>query len=137
MTGRRDFETDEAAYLTDVAKFCDTVLLPRADESDSGEFFPDVIRQFADLGLLELMFDERRTLRLDRMRLVHETTELVAAAFPAAVVALGALRLHGYLLTRYAEPHLVERYLEPLLRGELYGSFGVTEPDSGTDVRSI
>jgi alkylation response protein AidB-like acyl-CoA dehydrogenase len=136
MTGRRDFETDEAAYLTDVAKFCDTVLLPRGDRSDTGEFFPDIITQFAELGLLELMYDEQRNLRLDRMRLIHETTELVAAAFPASVVALGALRLQGYLLKRYAQPHIAERYLEPLLRGEIYGSFGVTEPDSGTDVRS-
>ncbi len=137
MTGRRDFETDEAAFLADVATFCDTVLLPRADRSDGGEFFPDIIRQFSDLGLLELMFDADRTLRLDRMRLIHETTELVAAAFPASVVALGALRLQAYLLKRYAEPHIAERYLEPLLAGELYGSFGVTEPDAGTDVRGI
>jgi len=91
MAGRRDFDTDEAAYLQDVGKYCDTVLLHRADESDNGEFFPDIIRQFADLGLLELMFDEQRNLQLHRMRLVHQTTELVAAAFPAAVVALGAL----------------------------------------------
>jgi alkylation response protein AidB-like acyl-CoA dehydrogenase len=137
MSARRDFEVDETAYLADIAEFCDTVLLPRADKSDGAEFFPDIIRQFADLGLLELMFDEQRNLCLDRMRLIHETTELVAAAFPAAVVALGALRLQGYLLKRYAEPHVVDRYLEPLLRGELYGSFGVTEPDAGTDVRSI
>jgi alkylation response protein AidB-like acyl-CoA dehydrogenase len=71
------------------------------------------------------------------MRLIHQTTELVAAAFPASVVALGALRLQAYLLTRYAEPHIADRWLEPLLRGEIYGSFGVTEPDAGTDVRSI
>ena len=137
MAGRRDFDTDEAAYLQDVGRYCDTVLLHRADESDNGEFFPDIIRQFADLGLLELMFDEQRNLQLHRMRLVHQTTELVAAAFPAAVVALGALRLQAYLLKRYAEPDIADRYLEPLLSGELYGSFGVTEPDAGTDVRAI
>lgn len=134
---RRDFETDEENYLKDIEKYCDTVLLARADESDSGEFFPDVIRQFADLGLLELMFDEDRNLQLHRMRLIHRTTELVAAAFPASVVALGALRLQAYLLKRYAEPHIADRYLEPLLQGEIYGSFGVTEPDTGTDVRAI
>ncbi|HVD80166.1 MAG TPA: acyl-CoA dehydrogenase family protein, partial [Propionibacteriaceae bacterium] len=137
MAGRRDFDADEAAYLQDIGKYCDTVLLHRADESDNGEFFPDIIRQFADLGLLELMFDEQRNLQLHRMRLVHQTTELVAAAFPAAVVALGALRLQAYLLKRYAEPDIADRYLEPLLSGELYGSFGVTEPDAGTDVRAI
>ena len=93
MAGGRDFDTDEAAYLEDVGKYCDTVLLHRADETDNGEFFPDIIRQFADLGLLELMFAEERNLQLHRMRLVHQTTELVAAAFPAAAVALGALRL--------------------------------------------
>jgi alkylation response protein AidB-like acyl-CoA dehydrogenase len=137
MVGRRDFESDEAAYLHDVEEYCETVLLPRGDDSDDGRFFPDVIRQFADLGLLELMFDEQRSLQLHRMRLIHQTTALVAAAFPAAVVALGALRLQAYLLKRYAEPEIAERYLEPLLSGEIYGSFGVTEPDAGTDVRAI
>jgi alkylation response protein AidB-like acyl-CoA dehydrogenase len=134
---RRDFETDEANYLNDIEKFCDTVLLPRADQSDNGEFFPEVIKQFAEYGLLELMFDEDRNLQLHRMRLIHETTELVAAAFPASVVALGALRLQAYLLKRYAEPEIADRYLEPLLNGDLYGSFGVTEPDAGTDIRAI
>ena len=75
MAGRRDFDTDEAPYLQDVGKYCETVLLHRADEGDNGEFFPDIIRQFADLGLLELMFDEQRNLQLHRMRLVHRTTE--------------------------------------------------------------
>lgn len=134
---RRDFETDEESYLSDIEKYCDTVLLERGDSSDNGEFFPDIIRDFADLGLLELMFDQDRTLQLDRMRLVHRTTEMVAAAFPASVLALGALRLQAYLLKRYAEPHIADRYLEPLLQGEIYGSFGVTEPDTGTDVRGI
>ncbi|MGS0684477.1 acyl-CoA dehydrogenase family protein [Nakamurella sp. GG22] len=134
---RRDFETDEANYLKDVEKYCDTILLARGDQSDDGKFFPEVIKQFADLGLLELMFDEDRNLELHRMRLVHETTELVAAAFPASVVALGALRLQAYLLKRYAEREIADRYLEPLLSGDLYGSFGVTEPDAGTDIRAI
>jgi len=83
------------------------------------------------------MFDQQRNLQLHRMRLIHETTELVAAAFPTSDVALGALRLQAYLLTRYAEPAIVDRYLEPLLNGDIYGSFGVTEPDAGTDVRAI
>jgi alkylation response protein AidB-like acyl-CoA dehydrogenase len=82
------------------------------------------------------MFDKQRNLQLHRMRLVHQTTELVAAAFPAAVVALGALRLQAYLLKRYAEPDIADRYLEPLLSGELYGSFGVTEPCWLHSVRS-
>ncbi len=134
---RRDFETDEEKYLKDIEKYCDTVLLQRGDDSDDGAFFPDIIRQFSELGLLELMFDEERNLQLHRMRLIHQTTELVAAAFPASVVALGALRLQAYLLKRYTEPHIADRYLEPLLQGEIYGSFGVTEPDAGTDVRAI
>jgi hypothetical protein len=83
------------------------------------------------------MIDEQRNLQLHRMRLVYQTTELVAAAFPAAVVALGALRLQTYLLKQYADREIADRYLEPLLSGELYGSFGVTEPDAGTDVRAI
>ncbi|HEX3205315.1 MAG TPA: acyl-CoA dehydrogenase family protein, partial [Propionibacteriaceae bacterium] len=41
------------------------------------------------------------------------------------------------LLKRYAESEIADRYLEPLLSGELYGSFGVTEADAGTDVRAI
>jgi alkylation response protein AidB-like acyl-CoA dehydrogenase len=133
----RDFETDEKSYLKDIETFCETVLLPRADQSDRGEFFPEIIKQFAERGLLELMFDRERNLQLHRMRLIHETTELVAAAFPASVVALGALRLQAYLLKRYAEPKIVDRYLEPLLNGDSYGSFGVTEPDAGTDIRAI
>jgi hypothetical protein len=85
MAGRRDFDTDEAAYLRDVAQYCDTVLLHRADESDNGEFFPDIIRHLADLGLLELMFDEQRNL--------HRSKDPRLSGAGAAIVLQGLFLL--------------------------------------------
>jgi alkylation response protein AidB-like acyl-CoA dehydrogenase len=129
--------TDEEVFRARVATFCHDHLAPRARAGDDGDFFADLLEEAGRLGLLALMFDDERRLRLDHMPLIQETTELAASVFGAFAVALGSLRLQAYLLARHASAELVDRWLEPLLAGTTYGAFGVTEPGAGTDVRAI
>ena len=47
-----------------------------------------------------------------------------------ATVALGTHSLQdSIMLHRYASPEWREKYLEPLVAGEVFPSFGMTEPD--------
>lgn len=99
-------------------------------------FFPGAMRELAELGLQSLLF-EGDDLVLERQVLAHETSERLARALPALAIATSVARLHGYLLAKYAQPTVRERYLEGTKRAELFGGFAMTEPHAGTDVRAL
>ncbi len=43
----------------------------------------------------------------------------------------------GWILAKYGSPHLKERYLRPMLRGELITAQALTEPAAGSDLAGI
>lgn len=111
---------------------------PAANEIDlTARFFPELLREAADLGLQALIFDEDMCLDLSRMDLVHETTEQISAESAAVALAISVARLHTYLLARYASDDVRDRWLTPTLRAEVFGAFALTEPQAGTDVRAL
>ncbi|MES2979761.1 MAG: acyl-CoA dehydrogenase family protein [Pseudomonadota bacterium] len=61
--------------------------------------------------------------------------ELLAAGAPVAAHWI-ADRQSGPLLMRYA-PHLAERIVPGIVRGETYFCIGMSEPDSGSDLASV
>jgi alkylation response protein AidB-like acyl-CoA dehydrogenase len=71
------------------------------------------------------------------MPLVHDVTERIASVCPPVAMELGVMRLVAYLLSRYAPPAVKERWLQPTIEGHAYGSFALTEPQAGTDLRGM
>lgn len=47
------------------------------------------------------------------------------------------MRLVSYLLSRFARPEVRDRWLRPTIEGQAYGSFALTEPHAGTDLRGM
>jgi alkylation response protein AidB-like acyl-CoA dehydrogenase len=128
----------DAGLLARVREFGETQVAPVAAEIDrEARFFPELLSSAAKLGLQALFFDEKRELDLTRIRIAHETSELLASYSGAVALAISVARLHTYLLARYAEHEVAQRWIEPLLRAERFGSFAITEPEAGTDVRAI
>lgn len=83
-----------------------------------------------------LIFTEDGNIDPTMFALAHETTELVASYSGAVALGISISRLHGYLLAAYAPPHLRDRWLPGLIDGTLRGSFALSEPHSGTDIRA-
>jgi alkylation response protein AidB-like acyl-CoA dehydrogenase len=130
-------DADAAQFLAVVGDFCISRVGPRAQDIDlSGAFFPDLLSDAADLGLQGLIFGDDGSIDPTMFALAHETTELVASYSGAVALGISIARLHGYLLAAYAPPDVRDRWLPGLIDGSLRGSFALSEPHSGTDIRA-
>ena len=129
------FATEQVlAHVEDFA----TKLAERAETMDrNAKFDQQILDEGAALGLVKLIFDENLDLDLSRMPLVHDVTERIASVCPPVAMELGVMRLVAYLLSRYAPPAVRERWLQPTIEGRAYGSFALTEPQAGTDLRGM
>ncbi len=129
---------DEAAqFLAVVGEFCVERVAPRAQQIDlTGEFFADLLSEAAGLGLQGLIFNDDSTIDPTMFALAHETTELIASYSGAVALGISIARLHGYLLAAYAPADIRDRWLPGLIDGSVRGSFALSEPHSGTDIRA-
>jgi alkylation response protein AidB-like acyl-CoA dehydrogenase len=137
MTLTYDLNADAQEFLGVVNDFCVSQVAPRAQEIDlTGEFFPDLLASAADIGLQGLIFTDDGAIDPTMFALAHETTELVASYSGAVALGISIARLHGYLLAAYAPAEIRDRWLPGLIDGSLRGSFALSEPHSGTDIRA-
>lgn len=118
-----------------VRDFAEEVIRPRAIEIDKlAEFPEDIFKQMGELGLLGIPFPEEYggaggdtisyALAVEEIGRVCGSTGLSYAA----AVSLGASPLYAYGTEKQKE-----EYLKPLAEGKALGSFGLTEPNAGSD----
>lgn len=118
-----------------VRDFAEEVIRPRAIEIDTKAEFPeDIFKQIGELGLLGLPFPEEYggaggdtvsyTLAVEEIGRVCGSTGLSYAA----AVSLGASPFY-YFGTEQQK----QEFLRPLAEGKALGSFGLTEPNAGSD----
>lgn len=118
-----------------VRDFAEEVIQPRAIEIDKEAKFPvDIFEQMGELGLLGIPFPEKYggsggdtisyALAVEEIGRVCGSTGLSYAA----AVSLGASPIY-YFGTEAQK----EEFLTPLAEGKALGSFGLTEPNAGSD----
>ncbi|HLR63082.1 MAG TPA: acyl-CoA dehydrogenase family protein [Lentibacillus sp.] len=118
-----------------VRDFAEEVIKPRAIEIDKEEKFPlDIFEQMGELGILGIPFPEKYggsggdtlsyAIAVEEVGRVCGSTGLSFAA----TVSLGASPIY-YFGTEEQK----EKYLMPMAEGRALGSFGLTEPNAGSD----
>ncbi|MCG5105145.1 acyl-CoA dehydrogenase family protein [Oceanobacillus alkalisoli] len=118
-----------------VRDFAEEVIRPRAIEIDTKAEFPeDIFKQIGELGLLGIPFPEKHggsggdtvsyALAVEEIGRVCGSTGLSYAA----AVSLGASPLYYF-----GTDEQKEKFLKPLAEGKALGSFGLTEPNAGSD----
>lgn len=121
-----------------VQRFAEETVRERGAQMDAtGEFDRDLLTQAADLGLVRLLVDDDVRLDLSRMIDAHEITERITAVCAPLAMEIGVLRLVAYLLASFAPAEVRERWLRPTVTGRAYGSFALSEPEAGTDLRGM
>lgn len=118
-----------------VRDFAESVIGPRTIEIDKEAKFPtDIFKQMGELGLMGIPFPEEYggsggdtlsyAIAAEEIARVCGSTGLSYAA----AVSLGASPIY-YFGTKEQK----EKYLKPLAEGKALGSFGLTEPNAGSD----
>src|SRR5215470_4387131 len=138
MLGFRLSDEQEAFRLA-VRSFAEKSLAPRVEELEATETFPlDLFRELGRLGYLGVGYPEEYGGSggdmVMRCLLIEEIAR-INCGFAAALLAhvgLGCIPIF-----RFGTEAQKQRYLVPAIRGERLGSFGLSEPNSGSDAASI
>ncbi len=118
--------------------FVEKEVLPRAEELDRPEFPWDLFRRLGELGYFGLRYPEEVGGQGGDFRtacVLYE--ELAAGSLSLAAICAMQSLMGTHFVHRFGTPEQKERYLRPALRGELVGTFALTEPWAGSDLGAI
>lgn len=128
--------TDEQKLIQKTTReFARKVLAPTAAERDRTKEFPmDSLTKMGELGLMGMLvpvqYDGEE---MDTVSYSLALTEIAYACASTAVI----MSVHDSIvcgsLVRFGTEEQKEKYLKPLARADIIGSFALTEPEAGSD----
>ena len=132
-----DFElTDEQLAVRELCRqFALEVVSPAAPELDREHRFPtDIVRKMGDLGLFGLTFEPQYGgSGGDFLSYCIAIEELAKADAGVAITLEAAVSLGAAPIRDFGTKEQKDIYLPDLLAGKKLWSFGLTEPDAGSD----
>jgi len=132
--------TDEQLQVRDmVREFAQREVAPFIQEWDAkGEFHPEVLAKMGELGLLGLPIpEEYGGAGFDYVSLALACDELEYVDTFLRVVMSVHVGLNSLALLQWGTEEQKRRWLVPQAQGEKLATFGLTEPNAGSDAGSI
>ena len=133
--------TDEQRALRDelrayfAALLTDAVREKLAGPGEGGETYREIVRQLGRDGWLGIGWPVEHGGQ--GRPATHQFIFYDEAQRAGAPIPLVTLNTVGPTIMRIGSPQQKERFLAPILRGELHVAIGYTEPDAGTDLASL
>src|SRR5256714_12560036 len=126
---------EQMAIRDTCREFAEQEIKPRAEEMDRTGAFPyDLIRQMGELGLLGLPFpEEYGGAGADFLSYCLAIEEISRGDVSVGITMEAHTSLGASPFFHYGSDEQKERFLAPLARGEQLWSFGLTEPEAGSD----
>ncbi len=133
-----DLTAEQATFRDVVREFAEAEIAPRAHEMDaSGEFPVDLMPKMGELGLFGLPFSEADGgAGADYLTYCLALEEIGRADQSVGITLEAAVSLGAAPFVYWGTQQQKDRWLEPLLRGERLGAFGLTEPGGGSDAQA-
>lgn len=128
--------TDEQRMIKKmIREFADEVVAPGADERDKTKAFPfEIWKQMADLNLMGLPFpEEYGGGGGDYISFATVVEELSRACGSTGITYSAHISLGGAPLHLFGTKEQKQKYLTQICTGGSFGSFGLTEPNAGSD----
>jgi glutaryl-CoA dehydrogenase (non-decarboxylating) len=132
--------TDEQIQVRDmVREFASKEVAPHIQEWDAkGEFHPEILQKMGELGLLGIVIPERYGgLGLDYISLALACEELEYVDTFLRVAMSVHVGLNSLALLQWGTEEQKQKWLVPQATGEKIATFGLTEPNAGSDAGSI
>lgn len=129
---------DQIAIRDTVRQFAENEIAPHAAEWDEKHHFPaDVLRKAATLGLAGIYVRSdvggSNLSRIDSALIFEE----LATACPTTAAYLSIHNMVSWLIDTYADEPLRQTWLPRLTSMEVFSSYCLTEPSSGSDAASL
>ena len=133
------FTAEQEEFRKAVARFVDAEVAPAAEAIDErGEFPTKLFKRLGELGYLGLRYPEKYGgAGADMVTYCLFAEELARGSMSVAAAAAMQSLMGTYFVYKYGSEALRARYLVPALRGEQIATFGLTEPNAGSDVAAI
>jgi alkylation response protein AidB-like acyl-CoA dehydrogenase len=130
---------EQKMVLDTVRQVAKEVLYPLALEYDrTGQYPWPQLKALGELGFLGMTTPEAwGGVGLDSVTWVLALEEIAAADPSVAVIVSVTSGLPQYMLLRFGTEAQKRRYLVPLAKGEWIGAFCLTEPQAGSDAKSL
>jgi len=128
--------TEEQRMIKEtVAEFGRKEITPVIGQYYREKKFPcDIIRKLAGIGFFGLSFPpEYGGTTTDFLTYIIALEELSAADSGLGIIVHVSMSLVGHMLYQFGSEEQKKNWLIPIVRGEKLGSFGLTEPNAGTD----
>ena len=136
-----DFElTEEQKIMQEtIRNFAKNELEPVADELDQAEEFPwKTFKRMAELGLTGMILPaEYGGSDSGELSLNIAIEEIAKACASSAHILDSHLLLCASPIYHFGNEEQRQRFLPSLAKGEKVGSYGLTEPDAGSDITNI
>lgn len=134
-----DLTTEQELIRDTARRFAKQELAPRAAERDAKDLFPiEELRALADIGLLGVNVpEEYGGMEAGVVAYSLVITEL-AKACASTTVAVAVTNMVAEVICQFGTEDQKQRYVSGITDGDLLsGSFGLSEPQSGTDAASL
>ena len=132
--------TEEQRLIRDTAReFAAREIAPKAAEIDkSGRWPTEIVKQMADLGFLGMAVPEEfGGGGLDTMSYAIAMEEISAACASSGVIMSVNNSLFCDPVYKFGTDEQKRDLLAPTAAGKMLGAFGLTEPASGSDARTM
>jgi len=131
------YELDEEKKLfkKTVRDFSEQVIRPQTDHLwETGEFPYDIIKQMGELGILGIPWpEEYGGAGGDYLAYAIAVEEIARVDGSCAITVEAHISLGSSPFYYYGSEEQKQEWLVPLAQGKMLGSFGLTEPEAGSD----
>lgn len=130
-----DLSLEQQDFVKNVRAFVDDAIRPNAERWDEEHELPmTAVKQMAELGLFGLPFPEAYGgSGADFMTLCLAIEEIARVDSSLAITLEAAVGLGAMPVYLFGTEDQKQRWLPPLAAGDALASFGLTEPEAGSD----
>lgn len=133
------FLPERDAMVRDTLRdFAEREIRPIAAELDESERFPaEVYGKLAGLGMMGFTAPETMGGAGADVLTYAVAMEELSRGYASVADQVGLVELLATLLSRHGTPAQIDRYLRPLLRGEIRCAYALTEAEAGSDLAGL
>ena len=138
LISQNQLTADEQILQSSVKAFCQNKLMPRIVSDNRNENFNrDILNEMGELGILGSFIEGYDCAGANYVSygLIAREIERVDSGYRSMMSVQSSLVMLP--IYKFGSEEQKQKYLPKLAKGELLGSFGLTEPDAGSDPGSM